>query len=308
VSIRKDWQQREVEDEVGHPDERWRTLLERVQDGALGTFAAVERDWLDLMWCLDAYRIAQVPPRGMGKPTLQPNRRLEAVYRSKGRWFARLLAALLQQRTAQVIAPKPAVEGFSQYHKIDLAWPDRDFDLEVCALTRVTGAPARGSDPSRPSLADWTNRRKELKFAATDLKMYPADEHTHMPSWDAWRRQQTPHTFFFWAARLATDSERRRDTVAALSIEAAALTATYLDGAAVFAWRERGDGRGYEAVGVPMREGVGTIDDVLDVIEAVIRRAVGPDGAVSPGSRPMHRAVGLEDLAADRRTEDQQAD
>jgi len=117
----------DLEREVGHPEERWRALIESVPGRAVSRFVDVERDWLDLMWCLDAYRIESVCPRGVGRREVSEARRLDAFYRGKGNWFATLLAALLEEQTGhdERLAPRSQVEGFSQDHQIDIAWPHR---------------------------------------------------------------------------------------------------------------------------------------------------------------------------------------
>ena len=43
-------------------------------------------------------------------------------------------------------------------------------------------------------MADWTNRRKELKFAATDLKLYRRQQATRIDHWDVWRTNDPPKT------------------------------------------------------------------------------------------------------------------
>jgi len=109
----------DLEREVGHPGERKRALIESVPAAAITRFADVERDWLDLMWCLDAYRRASVCPRSMGNPDVSERDRLAAVYRFKGNWFATLVAALLEEQTGhdEILAPRSNVDGFSQEHQ-----------------------------------------------------------------------------------------------------------------------------------------------------------------------------------------------
>src|SRR5438067_991623 len=96
---------RALESDVGHPGDLFEELERTVQDEGITKFSAVQDHWLKLMWSLDAFRVAGVPPRGMGKPTVRAQARLEAVYRSKGNWFATLLALLLQNHTEQAIRP-----------------------------------------------------------------------------------------------------------------------------------------------------------------------------------------------------------
>ena len=199
-------QAKALEAQVGHPGDKWEGLKEFVQANAVGNFSAIERNWLDLVWTLDAYRIASVVPRGMGNPKVQPSRRLAAIYRNKGNWYAELLQLLLSNRTAQKLAPRTKVEGFSQLHQIDVAWPDRPMkpmkDPLICLETKVTGGPAFGTTRARGAMSDWSNRRKELKFAATDLKLYRRGQTTEIDHWDVWRVDQMPLCFFLWGARM----------------------------------------------------------------------------------------------------------
>ena len=76
-----DPQQAALEEQVGNPWERWRALINRVTGGAVQQFAAVEQEWLDLMWCLDAYRAAGVSPRRVG-------RRRDPSPEAANRWLA----------------------------------------------------------------------------------------------------------------------------------------------------------------------------------------------------------------------------
>jgi hypothetical protein len=228
--------------------------------------------------------------------------RLAAIYRGKGNWFARLLAALLENRTAQHVAPAVRVQGFSQVHQRDLAWPDRGEDPLVCAETKVTGAPAYGQYPERGAMADFTNRRKELKFAATDLKLFRRDRDTVIEHWDAWRETSPPKAYFLWAARLrrghdqALSGGRHRvasaDDIALLAREADALVKTYLDGAGLFAWRVNQAGTGYEAVALAASERVTELDDVLHKIASQIKQLVRHQGKPPAPVLPRIRAVG----------------
>lgn len=283
-----------LETRVGHPGEMLDALKERIQSQALKEFGHIEDDWLDLMWSLDAYRVAGAPPRGMGKLTSTPQKRLEAVYRSKGNWFAELLALLLQNRTSLRIAPRQKIQGFSQTHQIDVAWPAREEDPLVCAETKVTGAPAYDGTPARGAMSDWTNRRKELKFAATDLKLYRRAADTTIDHWGVWREAAPPKTYFLWAARL-----RPTDRLPKMVEEAQALVNTYLDGAGIFAWHENSDGEGYEAVPVPQAAHVTELEDVLHRIASEINRQAGADKKAPPPVTPTKPAVEPEKLLPD---------
>jgi len=283
---------------LGHPNQLWEALKFRVQDQAITEFAAVRNDWLRLMWSIDGYRVAGVPPEGMGRQSVSPSARLAAIYRSKGNWFSTVLALLLQNRTTQVILPRVKVQGFSQSHQIDLAWPSRDQDPLVCVESKVTGAPGFGSTPSRSALADFTTRRKELKFAATDLKLFRRQQATSIDHWGAWREKAPPKTYFVWAARLRT-RDGSADDPAKLVTEAQALVNTYLEGAGLVAWRERTDQEGYEIVPLPPSARTHDIDDVLHRIASEIRTLAGPEGRIPPAVVPDLRAVDTTKLTPD---------
>jgi hypothetical protein len=278
-----------VEERVGHPREKWEDLKASVQDKAISQFAAVEIDWLDLMWTLDAYRIAQAVPRGFKDQG--------AINRGKGNWFAELLALLLHNRTHHRIGSRQRVQGFSQYHQIDVAWPARGEDPLVCCETKVTGAPAYADKPARKAMSDFSNRRKELKFASTDLKLYRRQQITKIEHWDTWRRREPPQAYFLWAARL----EPGKDRIEALIREARTLTETYLDGAGIFAWQPRDGHSGYEAVPFSVSERVTSLDDVLYRIASEINHLVDDQGRPPEPEKPATRAVDPTELPKDRR-------
>jgi hypothetical protein len=274
----------ELEATVGHPGDKWEVLKQRVQDVHVQAFSAVEGEWLDLMWTLDQYRAAGVPPRGMLAQNTAPAKRLAAVYRGKGNWFATLLSLLLENQTAHRLAPRVRVQGFSQTHQIDVAWPDRDVDPLICLETKVTGAPKSPTDPARGAMADWTNRRKELKFAATDLKLFRRQHLTAIKHWDVWRGSAFPKTYFLWAARL-----RPNDRIGRMVVESQVLVKTYLEGAGLVAWQEI-DNR-YEMVAIPPTDRVSTVDDVLYRIATEIGE-IAPPGHEPPAPEiPPERAV-----------------
>jgi hypothetical protein len=257
---------------VGHPLERWEALQGRVQNEGTRLFDDVAEDFLGLMWCLDQYRVAQAPPFGMGKPTTKWDDRLAAVYRGKGNWFATLLSLLLNNRTHQVLRSRGQIEGFSQNHQIDLAWPDRRRAPVVCAETKVTGAPAFGDTPARGAMSDWTNRRKELKFAATDLKLHRRQQSDDIGHWDVWRQDALPRCFMLWAARM-----RPVDSIEKMVSEASAVVRSYLDGAGIVAWTENEQRDGYILVALPKGSAdarVVALDDALWRIESEIKNAV----------------------------------
>jgi hypothetical protein len=265
----------QVREVVGHPQERWDALIERVQAEGVRNFADVTDDYLALMWCLDCYRVADAPPVGMGDADRPYRSRMDGIYRGKGNWFAILLALLLDNRTGQKIRSRSKIKGYSQVHQIDLAWPDRDVAPIICAESKITGGPAYREYPQRGAMADWTNRRKELKFAATDLKLSRRDQTTKIGHWSRWRASASPKTFMLWGARL-----RPQDKVEKMVRETEALLATYLDGAGVFAWRENEASDGYEIVELPEGSTAETIDVALWRIEDEIADAVS-SGAVN---------------------------
>lgn len=285
----------ELEERVGHPGEKYDALAERIQDEVIELFAEVQHQWLDLMWTLDAYRVAGVPPRGMGKPSSAPTARLAAVYRGKGNWFSNVLGLLLQNQTSQNVASRGQVQGFSQPFQIDLAWPARKHDPIVCGESKVSGAPAYGSTPERSPMADFVNRRKELKFLATDLKLYRRQHKTKIQHWDVWRQKADPKVYTLWGARMTP-----KDSVGKLISEAQALTNTYLDGVGLFAWVEASTGDRYDPVALPPAARVATLDDVLSRIANEINDRVGADGKPPAPVVPDERAVDVDRLAADK--------
>lgn len=284
----------ELEARVGHPGAKYTKLAARIQDDAIELFADVQEDWLDLMWTLDAYRVGGVPPRDMGKATATAFARLAAIYRGKGNWFSNVLGLLLQNQTSQNVASRGRIQGFSQVFQIDLAWPARKLDPIVCGESKVSGAPAYGSTPERSPMADFVNRRKELKFLATDLKLYRRQHKTKIQHWDVWRQNAEPKVYTLWGARLTP-----KDNIGKLIEEAQALTNTYLDGVGLFGWIEADSGDRYSPVTLPPAARVSTLDDVLGRIATEINERVGPDGKPPAPVVPVERAVDIERLEAD---------
>ena len=281
---------------IGHPERKWDALKQRIQAERIRSFADVADEWLDVMWTLDAYRTAGQIPDGMGKTGGATGKTLAAIYRGKGNWFATLLALLLENQTSHRLAPRVRVPGFSQTHQIDVAWPVRDIDPLICLETKVTGAPATASDPARGAMADWTNRRKELKFAATDLKLFRRQHLTSINHWDVWRGSVFPKTYFLWAARL-----RPNDHVSKMVDEVQVLVKTYLEGAGIVAWQET-DGK-YELVPVSATHSVSTVDDVLYRVASEIQ-AIAPDGQAPPAPEiPAKRAVDLGKVESDSQSD-----
>ena len=284
---------------VGHPGELWTELQGDVQDRGVTRFTDIEGQWLSLMWSIDAYRAANVAPRLMGREDIDLGLRLGAIYRSKGNWFATLISLLLQNRTHEPILPRVKVRGFSQWHQLDVAWPVRDEDPLVCVATKVTGAPPQGEGHARGAISDFTNRRKEVKFAATDLKLNRGQQETTISSWGAWRDVAPPRTFFLWAARLRTET-RKPDLIERLVDEAAALRDSYVDGTGLVAWRPRSDGTSYEVVPLPLDPRVARLDEALDRIASEIGNLIGPNGRVPDPVRPPLRTVAVDRLTMER--------
>lgn len=247
-------------------------------------FSDVETEWLALIWSYDAFRIAGELPSDFGKYLGRPKpfKDLGGFYRTKGNLFAELNALLLQNQTSQVIGARTKVQGFSQEHQIDVAWPKRKEDPLICAETKITGAPPFGSTPARGAFSDWSNRRKELKFAATDLKLFRRQQQTAIRHWGVWRRNAPPKSFFLWAARLSIGEKRSDDSVGQMVKEARALVDTYLDGAGIFAWRVNESKDGYEPLTVPVTAQVTDLDDVLYSIASEINGAREAAGGRTP--------------------------
>jgi len=283
-----------VRADIGHPEERWEALIERVQAEAIRDFQAVTWDYLAMMWCLDQYRIADAPPDGMGKLDKPYRSRMDGIYRGKGNRFATLLSLLLENRTAEKIRSRSEIKGYSQNHQIDLAWPDREVAPIVCAESKVTGGPAYRDYPARGAMSDWSNRRKELKFSATDLKLWRRQQTEQIGHWGAWRSTAAPRTFMLWGARL-----RPEDKVETMVKETNALLATYIDGAGIFAWQENDTATGYEPVELPAASTVETLDDALWRIESEIKKAIA-DGAVQEKAESA-APIDLDELEPDRK-------
>lgn len=265
-------------------------------------FSHVQSEWLSLMWAYDAHRIAGEVPFQVEKyfGRSKPFKDFGGFYRTKGNLFAELVALLLQNQTSQEIGARTRVQGFSQLHQIDVAWPKRREDPLICAETKITGAPAYGSTPARGAFNDWSNRRKELKFAATDLKLFRRQQQTAIRHWGVWRKNAPPKTFFLWASRLSIGEKQSDDAVEQMVAEARALVETYLDGVGVFAWRVNPSEDGYESVTVPPSAQVTDLDDVLYSIASEINGALEAAGGKAPEPEiPEETAVQPEQLVDD---------
>jgi hypothetical protein len=152
-------------------------------------------------------------------------------------------------------------------------------------------------------LADFANRRKELKFAATDLKLFRRQQETRIEHWGVWREKAPPKTYFLWAARLKSKSEGRQDDIARLASEAQALVNTYLEGAGVIAWQAKADGTGYDWVPLPASAHVSTLDDVLYRVASEINDSVksegGPPAPILPDSTAVDFGALTDDVQID---------
>jgi hypothetical protein len=62
----------------GHPQHRWDELTAIIQNTGVTDFDAIRVGWLELMWCLDRYRVADAPPSGMGNAHLPYGSRMDA--------------------------------------------------------------------------------------------------------------------------------------------------------------------------------------------------------------------------------------
>jgi hypothetical protein len=258
-----------VEAEWGHPQQRWDALIARIQNQGVRQWVDVQQEWLELMWCLDQYRIADAPPDGMGNAALAFTGRMDGIYRGKGHWFATTLTLLVNNRTGQTLRSRSEIKGFSQNHQIDLAWPDRDEAPIVCAESKLTGGPAYRTAPGRGAMDDWTNRRRELKFSAADLKLWRRSQAEKIGHWDVWRQTALPKAYMLWAALLGP-----KDSPDKMVRETSAVVETYLDGAGIFAFRRRADESGYEEAPLARTTGVEDIDTALYRIESEIDKAI----------------------------------
>lgn len=265
--------QSRVEALVGNPAEKAQRLRDRIQNEMVRSFREVEADFLDLLWTIDTYRIQQVTPRAPAGTVLKKGSEGgEGIYRGKGNIFSDVVALILSNKTSSPLAPRGKVQGFSQVHQIDIAWPARSgkalHDPLICCEAKLTGAPGYGTTPDRKGRADWSNRRKELKFQATDLKLYRQQENTRIQHWDQWRRKAPPLVYTVWAARLSSIDEYAR-----MVEDAQALTATYLDGVGIYGFITNQTQDGYVAASISrgVSERVTSLDNVLDLIAAEIQ-------------------------------------
>lgn len=264
--------QQRVEALVGNPHDKLQALRDRIQDEAVRAFRDVEKEFLDLQWTIDTYRVEQVTPRAAtGTQLRKAAEGGEGIYRSKGNFFSEIISLILSNKTSSPLASRSDVQGFSQLHQIDIAWPARPGkalqDPLICCEVKLTGAPGYGTIPDRKGRADWSNRRKELKFQATDLKLFRHQGGTRIQHWDQWRRKAPPLVYTLWAARLATRGEFPK-----MVRDAQSLAETYLDGVGIYGFIKNATNDGYEAASIARgsSERVTSLDNVLDLIAAEI--------------------------------------
>lgn len=264
--------QQRIEALVGNPSDKQQLLRDRIQNESVRAFRDIESDFLDILWTIDTYRVEQVTPRApVGTRLKKGSEGGEGIYRGKGNFFSEIITLILSNKTSSPLASRSDVQGFSQLHQIDIAWPARPGkalqDPLICCEVKLTGAPGFGTTPDRKGRADWSNRRKELKFQATDLKLYRQQASTRIQHWDQWRKKAPPLVYTLWAARLSTPDEFGK-----MIQDAQALTATYLDGVGIYGFQRNVSGTGYVAASVSrgVSERVTSLDNVLDLIAAEI--------------------------------------
>lgn len=266
-----------VEALVGNPGERLLDLKAHIQDRNIKRFQEIESEFLSLLWAIDAYRIAQVIPRspaGAKVAGYSGDQLAGGIYRKKGNFFSEVITAILSNKTDSPLAPRTRVKGFSQEHQIDIAWPAPDKGVAkepiVCCEAKLTGAPAYGDTPVRTVRADWTNRRKELKFQATDLKLYRERNSPTIRNWDQWRQKAAPKVYAIWGGRL-----EKLEELDYMVRQASDLTATYLDRVGIYGFitNEAGDGYLPATDATKVTERVTSLDAVLDLVAAEIAEA-----------------------------------
>lgn len=274
VQSSKPEDQKRVEELVGVPGELLLDLKAHIQDRNVQRFQTIESDFLALLWCLDTYRVQQVIPRvpaGAKVSGYAPEQLAGGLYRGKGNFFSEVVTAVLSNKTDSPLAPRTKVKGFSQLHQIDIAWPAPDKGVAtepiVCCEAKITGAPAYGDTPARSVRADWTNRRKELKFQATDLKLFRERDNPTIRNWDQWRMKAAPKVYAIWAGRLEKPAELQY-----MVSQARELTETYLDRVGVYGFITNDARDGYVAAtdATKVVERVTSLDTVLDLIAAEI--------------------------------------
>ncbi|MFC8921842.1 hypothetical protein [Cellulosimicrobium sp. NPDC057127] len=270
--------QQRVERLVGIPGERLLDLKAHIEDHDVTRFEKIETEFLGLLWSIDTYRIEQVIPRAPASVKAAGYSAAQlagGIYRKKGNFFSEVLTAILSNKTGSPLAPRTQVKGFSQLHQIDIAWPAPAKGVAtepiVCCEAKLTGAPAFGDTPARSVRSDWTNRRKELKFQATDLKLYRQRNTPEIRHWDHWRQKAAPKVYAIWAGRLETPKE-----LDYMVRQARELTETYLDRVGVYGFIANSAGNGYVPAtdATKVAERVTSLDSVLDLIAAEIAESL----------------------------------
>lgn len=264
-----------LESRVGNPRQKADNLIDRIQDGNVISFGDIAEQFLDVLWCLDAYRSAGVTPRSIGPLRESASTGLASEgYRGKGYFFRDVCSLLLGNRVSSPLAISVPLQGYSQLHRVDISWP---FGVDaaagqprVCCEAKMSGAPAAGSTPERDGRADWSSRRKELKFEAMDLKLVRGDDWLQAASWDEWRTAAWPRFYLLWAARVSGQDDFER-----MHKDAHALESTYLDGVGLLSFMVNESNTGYvNADGDASYEGArNSVDAVLEAMASEIETA-----------------------------------
>lgn len=233
----------------------------------------------------------------MGNPkATSVDRRLEGIYRGNGNYLSAVVALILGQMTTSQLASRNDVWGFSQTHQIDIAWPARDQKPLVNPLifgeAKLTGAPRYPGNERRRATADWSNRRKRLKFQATDLKPYRQAQNTQIDNWDLRRKTAPPSVYSLWTARVADPAD-----IEYMIREAQILTAAYSDGVGIYAFQPSVAFNGYEPL--PLARGasqrVTSLDSVVSYIAAQIRKVTAEkNNQVPPTVKPSSYLASLD--------------
>jgi hypothetical protein len=280
---------------VGNPRDKMFALIQRIQDQNVRSFATIEPQFLDTLWTLDTFRTFDVIPL---EPKSQKAREADAkgagAYRSKGNFFSEVMTSILSNKTTSALAPRGKVQGFSQKHQIDVAWPSRTGeggvidDPLICCEAKLTGAPGVKGGKPRGGYEDFSNRRKEMKFQSTDLKLYRNRANTTIFDWDQWRKRASPLVYTLWAARLDRGyGKRKGEQFSKMVSEAHILTSTYSDGVGVFGFMVNDENTGYVAASAATEtaERVASLDKVLSTIAAEIQTIVQDNNNQVPAPR-----------------------
>ena len=176
-----------VQEQWGHPQgavgHAHRTHPEHKRDGVRG----VRDEWLALMWCLDQYRVADAPPEGMGKRGLKYEGRMDGILPRLGQLVPATMPHPAAQQPHRTDATEPLrYQGLlaEPPDRLGLARPRRGADR--VRREQAHRGPAYRAAPGRGAMDDWTNRRRELKFSAADLKL-AALAGEKIGHWDVWR-------------------------------------------------------------------------------------------------------------------------